>query len=222
MSDLSNFFKIIQPKGTREILFQLRYLPKRYNQLKNELENTISPRSLDFRLRELKTNKIIKQINIPNSKPPPLEYILTPNGRIMESLIFSLANLEVPEIPSQLFENFNYNLSNLEKYNWNAIWTQLQKICEEKQVIETLSLKRKKNLIENISSEGLTVSTEKGSRLISILLLRQAWEHLVKDGKLFLNENEKSTYRSSFICALLSELDYVGINYKRPISIYLK
>ncbi len=222
MTDTSNFFKIIQHKGTREILFQLRILPKRYNQLKYELENNISARSLDFRLSELKKIEIIKQIEIPNSKPPSSEYILTPNGRIMESLISSLANLKVPEIPTQLFENFNHNLSNLEKYNWNVIWIQLQKICEEKQVIETLSPKRKKNLIENISSEGLTVSTDKGTRLISILLLRQAWEHLVKDGKLLLNEHEKSTYRSSFICALLSELDYVGINNKHPISIYLK
>ncbi len=222
MTDLSNFFKIIQHKGSREILFQLRILPKRYNQLKNELENIISARSLDFRLHELKRNKIIKLIDIPNSKPSYSEYILTPNGRIMESLISSLSNLKVPEIPSQLFENFNHNLSNLEKYNWNVIWTQLQKICEEKQVIETLSTQKKKNSIENISSEGLTISTDRGTRLVSIFLLRQAWEHLVKDGKLLLNENEKSTYRSSFICALLSELAYVGINYKRPISIYLK
>ena len=222
MADLSNFFEIIQHKGTREILFQLRILPKRYNQLKNELENKISARTLDFRLQELKIFKIIKQIEIPNSKPPSSEYVLTPNGRILESLIFSLSNINVSDIPSQLFENFNYNLSNLEKYNWNIIWTQLQKICEEKQVIETLSPQQKRNFIENISSEGLTVSTDKGTRLISIELLRQAWGHLVKDGKLILNENEKSTYRSSFICALFSELDYVGIKYKRPILIYLK
>ena len=222
MTDLSNFFKIVQHKGAREILFQLRTLPKRYNQLKIGLENIISARSLDFRLRELKKYNIIKQIEIPNSKPPSSEYILTPNGRIMESLIFSLSNLNIPDFPSQLFENFNYNFLNIEKYNWNAIWIQLQEICEEKKVIETLSQQQKKNFIENISSEGITVSTDKGTRFVSIELLRQAWEHLVTDGKLLLNEHDKSTYRSSFICALLSELDYVGINYKRPISIYLK
>ena len=222
MTDLTNFFNIIQHKGTREILFQMCILPKRYNQLKNELENKISARTLDFRLQELKRFKLIKQIDIPKSKPPYSEYILTPDGRIIESLIFSLSNLKITDIPTRLFENFNYNLSNLEKYNWNVIWTQLQKICEEKQVIETLSQQQKKNFIENISSEGITVNTDKGTRLVSIELLRQAWEHLVNDGKLLLNEHEKSTYRSSFICALLSELDYVSINYKRPISIYLK
>jgi DNA-binding HxlR family transcriptional regulator len=222
MTDLTNFFKIIQHKGTREILFQLRILPKRYNKLKTELENSISPRSLDFRLQELKSNNIIKQIDIPNSKPSSSEYILTPNGRILESLIFALSNLKIAEIPSLLFENLNYNLANLEKYNWDAIWTELQEICEEKRIIETLSSQQRKNVIENISAEGLTVSTDKGIRMISIELLRQAWEHLVTDGKLLLNEHDKSTYRSSFICALLSELDYVGINFKRPISIYLK
>jgi DNA-binding HxlR family transcriptional regulator len=222
MAESPSLLALIQNKGIEEILFQLRFFPKRYNKLKKNLDGIISSRTLDTRLNELKSQQIIQLSEVSNKNKPTFEYQLTENGRFLESLVFMLHNIDSKQKPENFTERLNFHNDVTMKYQWGKVWIDLQKICEKLGSIMTLSEKPQENQIKEFSNVGVYVETKKGVQLISQDLIKQAWGYLLKDGILHRNEHEKATYRSSFICALLAQLDYVNIQSKRPIAIYIE
>lgn len=81
---------------------------------------------------------------------------------------------------------------------------------------------QKANEILEINDNGILVNTEKGTELIKIGWIKQAWENLVNDSVLYRDEHEKSTYRSSFILSLFSQFDFIDTSSKGRLSIKLK
>ncbi|HEC39762.1 hypothetical protein LCGC14_0525800 [marine sediment metagenome] len=81
---------------------------------------------------------------------------------------------------------------------------------------------QKANEIFEINDNGILVKTEKGTELVKIQWIKQAWENLVNDGVLYRDEHEKSTYRSSFILSLLSQFDFIEVIRKGRLRIKLK
>jgi len=89
--------------------------------------------------------------------------------------------------------------------------------------ITIFTLKRQKaNEILEINDNGILVKTEKGTKLVKIEWIKQAWKNLVNDGILYRDEHEKSTYRSSFILSLFSHFDFIVTSSKGRLSIKLK
>ena len=81
---------------------------------------------------------------------------------------------------------------------------------------------QKANEILEINENGILVKTEKGTELVKIEWIKQAWENLVNDGVLYRDEHEKSTYRSSFILSLLSQFNFIETSSKGRLSIKLR
>ena len=80
----------------------------------------------------------------------------------------------------------------------------------------------KANEILEINDNGIVVKTEKGTELVKIEWIKQAWKNLVNDGILYRDEHEKSTYRSSFILSLFSQFEFIETSLKGRLSIKLK
>jgi len=105
-------------------------------------------------------------------------------------------------------------------YNFELFWRDICSKIEPGMIIYTLG-RDKPNEITKIGDEGLMVKTEAEPKLISIKMIKKAWLNLVNDGVLFRDEHKKASYRSSFISALFSTLDYIEENLKGKISIRL-
>lgn len=101
------------------------------------------------------------------------------------------------------------------------VWQKIQSKFEPDMIIYTLKQNKANKIIE-LNDSGILVKTERGTELVKIEMIRKAWENLVKDGILYRDEHEKSTYRSSFILALLSQFDFIDMNTKGRVSIKLK
>ena len=105
--------------------------------------------------------------------------------------------------------------------DFNYVWEQLKKIILEKKIIYTLK-QNKPNKIIGMDNKGITVETEKGEALIAIHLIEDAWHSFIREGSLERNDHEKSTYRSSFMLALFSQLPFVEVDKSPPLSLRLK
>ena len=101
------------------------------------------------------------------------------------------------------------------------VWQKIQSKIEPDMIIYTLKQK-KANKISELNDSGILVKTERGTELVKVELIRKAWENLVKDGILYRDEHEKSTYRSSFILTLLSQFDFIDASSKGRLSITLR
>jgi len=121
-------------------------------------------------------------------------------------------------IDVSIFEN-DIKYSNL--LSFEDLWARIQDKFEPPMTIFTLK-QQKANEILEINDDGILVKTEKGTELVKIEWIKQAWENLVKDGVLYRDEHEKSTYRSSFILALFSQFEFIQISSKGRLSIKLK
>lgn len=88
-------------------------------------------------------------------------------------------------------------------------------------IIFTLK-QQKANKILEINDNGILVEIEKGTELVKVEMIKKAWENLVKDGVLYADEHEKSTYRSSFILSLFSQFEFIQTSLKGRLSIKLK
>ncbi len=73
-----------------------------------------------------------------------------------------------------------------------------------------------------MDDSGIMVQTDKGENFIPIGKIEIAWQNLVSEESLKRNEHEKSTYRSSFILALFSQLTFIEVNLNPPISLRVK
>lgn len=105
--------------------------------------------------------------------------------------------------------------------DFNDFWIKIQKKFDPPITIYTLK-QHKANEILEINNEGILVKTEKATKLVKIDLIKKAWTNLIKDGVLYRDEHDKSTYRSSFIITLLSQFDFIDTSSKGRLSIKLK
>lgn len=217
---LPTILSLITKSGVPEILGQLRFFPKRYNRLKNAVVPHISSRTLDQRIHELTDAKCLLLHALPNEKPPTHEYYLSEIGRQLEALCSSLsqpittANLE--KLPQ-----YTQHLSILQTYNWNTIWDQIKHIVTSTNSLQTLK-QNKSNAVELVDDDTLEIMTEKGIQRLSSDKIRFVWGNLLTYQKLALNDHEKTTYRSSFIFGLLTQLPCVQIDQTDPIIISVK
>ena len=101
------------------------------------------------------------------------------------------------------------------------MWEHLNEIILEKKIIYTLK-QNKPNKIIGMDNKGITVQTEKGENLIAIHMIEDAWHYFIREGSLERNDHEKSTYRSSFMLALFSQLPFVEVDKSPPLSLRLK
>lgn len=115
----------------------------------------------------------------------------------------------------------NKNFKSSNPLSFDELWVKIHEKFEPPITIFTLK-QQKVNEILEINDSGILVKTEKGTNLVNIELIKKAWENLVKDGVLYRNEHEKSTYRSSFILSLFSQFDFIETSLKGRLSIKLK
>ncbi|MHA1684713.1 MAG: hypothetical protein ACTSUE_27490 [Promethearchaeota archaeon] len=107
------------------------------------------------------------------------------------------------------------------KYCWKRVWADITRVLKKHEYIETLRY-GKKNFIETWDEESIVVRTERGISTIDVSSIKNAWENLMIHGELQRQDHARMTYRSSFICALLSHLEYVGTRMGRSMSIFIK
>ena len=110
---------------------------------------------------------------------------------------------------------FRGNLSDFENF-----WATIKNILPPGSVIFTLK-ENKPNEIVKVGDIGITVRTEGSPKIITKDLIKKAWHNLVNDGILYQRDHEKSTYRSSFILTLFSQLDFVNIIREGPLCVRL-
>lgn len=79
---------VIQGKWRLPIIISLTYGPKRFGEIKKDIED-ISPKMLSQELKELEHNKLITR-NIYDSMPVTVEYALTPLGKSLKKLLDEL------------------------------------------------------------------------------------------------------------------------------------
>ncbi len=169
-------------------------------------------------------------------KRPPQQSVSNQffNWDVEDDEVFDFKNPVVPE------EEFNEILSSIKyiyslyiamksakdenfknQITFEDLWQKIQSKFEPNMIIYTLKQKKANEIIE-INDSGIIVKTEKGTELVEIEMIRKAWENLVKDGVLYRDEHEKSTYRSSFILGLLSQFNFIETSLKGRICIKLK
>lgn len=155
---------------------------------------------------------------------PQFRDFLIKNGEIIEKvnfyewLKFLQKRNPLRAINITIFEDV-VGESNL--LDFNDFWIKIQKKFDPPITIYTLK-QHKANEILEINDEGILVKTEKGTKLVKIDLIKKAWINLVKDGVLYRDEHDKSSYRSSFIITLLSQFDFIDTSSKGRLSIKLK
>lgn len=105
--------------------------------------------------------------------------------------------------------------------NFESLWKIIQEKFDFPITIYTLKQQKANQIIE-INEEGILVKTERSTEIVKKDLVQKAWNNLAKDGVLYRDEHEKSTYRSSFILTLLSQFDFIDTSSKGRLSIKLK
>lgn len=219
---MKKIIDLLQYKGTFSILKTINYIPKKYSAIKQQVVEEFSSRTLDHRLNDLVESGLIeRRKNYNSNNEESFEYLLTEKGQLIESIFNSLDKLD----KSLNFTSFIANMSNsynlYQRYDWNRVKETLLNQLQKDPKIYTLKTK-KVNIVENIEENGLKVSTEKGTRIIEFESIKKAYKHLLQDGKLSLDDHLKSTYRSSFICALLAKLDWVEVEIYPKVLLKLK
>ena len=213
---------LIKKKGNYSILKLLKYKARYYNSIKKHIVEKISARTLDFRLKELTQAGLLKTEIF--EKPGPLrkKYSLTKKGMIFLTCLEALDPLIADKIKPEEFQNkLQILLNNMEIVNFENVWSELKDILSKEDILYTLKKKRQ-NKIREIDDSGILIETNKGVDKIAIKKIKNAWLNLVEKGELLHSDYEASTYRSSFILTLFSQLPYVKINEGPPLSISLE
>lgn len=104
--------------------------------------------------------------------------------------------------------------------SFENVWEDIIKLIDNNKRIETISNK-KINVIEKIVPEGLLVTTDKSRlQLVRKEWIEDAWLALASKRKIVAHDIPGTgRYRSSFIMALLSNLDYIKAE-SRPNTLY--
>lgn len=98
-------------------------------------------------------------------------------------------------------------------------------------VISTLA-NDQPNWIVDVSSDGVSIETERsrrmgsGPQLVPGWMIQRAWDHLAMHGSLtnreLLDAQGLNVKRSSAVCALLARLPDIEVAKRRPITLVLK
>ena len=216
---INNF---IRKKGVFNVLKQLKIAPLNYNSIKKNTNEHFSARTLDFRLKDLIEFKLVKNNIIDQGKLVKYNYSLTSKGIMMLTLLELIEQLTQDDANIDSFPNlFSLKLMENRCSDFNYVWEQLKEIILDKKIIYTLK-QNKPNKIIRMYNRGITVETEKGEDLIAIHLIEDAWHNFIREGSLERNDHEKSTYRSSFMLALFSQLPFVEVDKSPPLSLRIK
>ena len=216
---INNF---IRKKGIFNIMKLLKIAPLNYNSIKKNTNEHFSARTLDFRLKDLIEFKLVKNNLIEQKKLVKYNYSLTSKGTMMLTLLELIDQLMQDDIHIDSFQNlFSLKLMVNRCSDFNYVWDQLKEIILEKKIIYTLK-QNKPNKIIRMDKRGITVQTEKGEDLIAINQVEDAWHYFIREGSLERNDHEKSTYRSSFMLALFSQLPFVEVDKSPPLSLRIK
>jgi DNA-binding HxlR family transcriptional regulator len=218
MNDQATLFDMLQKKGTKEILSQLRCSPKRYNQMKKGINEDFSSRTLDARLKELIDVGLITQREIIEKEDSANEYVITESGAVLESIIHELDKKENKPEGKEIFAEMETHFNAKRGLHWDEIWPQLKHIMQHQGYIETITQKKRNDII-TITETEITIRTEKSTENVPVEMLKDAWYYLTADGTLAQNEYEKATYRSAFVVALFSQLPAVRIISTHPVII---
>jgi len=212
---------LLGKKGVFDILNQLKIGGSNYNSIKRRVLSKISSRTLDSRLKDLLEIGVIDLKLTQESEQSKYLYHLTPKGIFILSMFEQLKEIMNGEFDEKkILEDLSAKLKQNRRDNFEQAWAILKGILREKKVIYTLKRKKANNII-NVDDSGIEVQTEKGFDKIGIDLIKHAWINLVNEGELARDEHEKSTYRSSFILALFSELPWIKIKKAKKLVIYL-
>ncbi|MBN2157716.1 MAG: AAA-associated domain-containing protein [Candidatus Lokiarchaeota archaeon] len=108
------------------------------------------------------------------------------------------------------------------EFSWNCVKKQILEIINKYRTINTLA-NGKPNIIEVFDDTGLMVKTDHDSeaKKVSFNTIKDVWFNLVEYGELELDNHELTSYRSSFVCSLLSQLPIVNVLKEGKISIKL-
>ena len=213
-----SLINFVRKKGIFTILKQLKIAPLNYNSIKKNINEYFSARTLDFRLKDLIEFKLIKSNIIEQERSVKFNYSLTNKGIMMLTLLELINQLKYDVINIDSIQDlFSLKLMVNRCSEFNYTWEKLKEIIQDKKIIYTLKQK-KPNKIIRMDNKGITVQTEKGEDLIPIKHIEDAWDNFIREGTLERNAHEKSTYRSSFMLALFSQLPFVEVN-KNPLSL---
>lgn len=216
---INNF---IRKKGVFNVLKQLKIAPLNYNSIKKNTNEHFSARTLDFRLKDLIEFKLVKNNILEQGKIVKYNYSLTSKGIMMLTLLELIEQLTQDDVNIDSFQNlFSLKLMENRCSDFNYVWEQLKEIILDMKIIYTLK-QNKPNKIIGMDNRGITVQTEKGEDLITIHQIEDAWHYFIREGSLERNDHEKSTYRSSFMLALFSQLPFVEVDKNPPLSLRIK
>ncbi|MHA2000358.1 MAG: winged helix-turn-helix transcriptional regulator [Promethearchaeota archaeon] len=217
----NDIISLIGKKGTISILGQLQHVPKRYNQLNGVLKSCMSSRTLDHRLKEMVGNGLIAVREFADGSLKGMEYSITNHGLLLRCMFLSRPKTSCDFTLDDVVAKLRDEWHRAQKYCWKRVWADITRVLKEHEYIETLRY-GKKNFIETWDEESIVVRTERGISTIDVSSIKNAWENLMIHGELQRQDHARMTYRSSFICALLSHLEYVGTRMGRSMSIFIK
>ncbi len=213
---------LIRKKGITPVLKSLKFKALNYNLIKKKINDQISARTLDYRLKDMVNLGLLEVKGTNNVGLSTKKYFITEKGSLILTLLEMGEDIIKDEI---LIENASEEFST--KYfhnlflNFDRIWIQIKQIIAKQPVIYTLKQKKSNTIVE-YDDTGFHVQTEKGTTKIGIEKIEKAWLNLVSDGYLERDDHRKATYRSSFLLSLFSQLSFVEINEGPPLLIKLK
>lgn len=229
-------YRLLARKGTLEILSTLSRTSLHYNEIKRLSAIKVSTRTLDARIKELISRKLVDKILMDHGDKKEHLYKLTTAGRALVARAANLDELLSPDnlenatgremttiladFTAQTIKSCD-NLNKLDNLDFENIWKNILNICNQKKFFYTIA-QQKKNEILVASDEGLKIQTDHGTSWIDRAAIREVWVNLLLQGKLSRSDHERTSYRSSFIFTLLMELDCVELESTHPIVIKLK
>ena len=199
----------------------MKFKPLYYNSIKAEIIDSISSRTLDFRLKGLLKLKLLNCEEIEQSGFMRKRYSLTKKGYFILTILEAMEKILIDEISTQnVPDKLTRMFKKIDLYDFNLIWSQLKEKVSSNPIIFTIKKKKRNEIIELKDTEVI-VKTEKGIDKIPMSDIKNAWYNFVEKEELFQDDHQLSTYRSSFILSLFSQLDYVNIKSEPKLSIIL-
>lgn len=212
---------LLRKKGTFLILRTLKFKPLYYNSIKAQIIDGISSRTLDFRLKELLRLNLLNCEELEQSGFLRKQYSLTKKGYFILTSLEFMEKIIIDEISNQNVPNeIDRMFKKIDLYDFNFIWSQIKEKLSLNSIIFTLKKKQRNEIIELKNTEVI-VKTEKGIDKIPLIDIENAWYNFIEREELYQDDHQLSTYRSSFILSLFSQLEYVRVKSEPKLSIIL-
>lgn len=212
---------LLRKKGNYLILKTLKFKSLYYNSIKAEIIDSISSRTLDFRLKGLLKLKLLNCEEIEQSGFMRKLYSLTKKGYFILTILEAMEKILIDEISTQnVPDKLTRMLKKIDLYDFNLIWSQLKEKVSSNPIIFTIKKKKRNEIIE-FKDSGVIVKTEKGLDSIPLKDIEIAWNNFIEKEELNQDDHQLSSYRSSFILSLFSQLEYVRVKLEPKLSIIL-